>query len=570
MRNQGAPSSKGSGLKPSRSQWLLALAGYAACAAAILSPQHVANLVLPQADLAYHLNWTTEFAEGLAQGVWYPRWLPEEKLGLGDPTFLYYPPLYSYAVAGVRALVDDTWAAMRAVEFIAAVLAGFGMFMLCRRWVGGRMAFAAGLMVQFSPMVVGLLYSFNARPWFTGVAPGVLVLYCVLTPGRRLWDPRLSLAAALLTATHVLSAFALLLCLPLAYAFEERRIRLLASYAMSAGFGLALVAVYLLPALANTSLVSPAAWDAGVLDWHGAFAFPAITSRVFPLRWFGYQWIVPLAMLASVGAVGLYLRRVPDGSRSERQRLAGLAAVCCMALVLASEASYPLWAILPPLQRMQFPYRFLSVVAIVLPAALIPCLARVLALEQRSFWRWTLGAAIAVQFAVSGMILFRTVRDSQPIGSFIQTNVEAPHVGAPEYLPAQAGPQWREWAKSGGFAAEAAKAGIAILAKERGSGGYSWRLSCASQAEIRFPVFAFPAWRLSRNGVDLAYAVDRQTGLIQVKLPAGTQDLRLEWQGAPWEDAGRVISAAALAVLLMGLAGRLYWRRSSGDAEADL
>jgi hypothetical protein len=234
-----------------------------------------------------------------------------------------------------------------------------------------------------------------------------------------------------------------------------------------------------------------------------------------------------------------------------------------MALVLASEASYPLWAILPPLQRMQFPYRFLYVVAIVLPAALIPCLARVLALEQRPFWRWILGAAIAVQFGVSGMIVLRAARDSQPIGRFMQTTVGAPHLGAPEYLPAQAGPQWREWARTGGFATEAAKAGIVILAEERGSGGYSWRLSCVSQAEIRLPVFAFPAWRLSMNGVESAYQIDRRTGLIQVTLPAGTQDLRLEWQGAPLEDAGRVISAAALAVLLMGLAGRLYWRRGS-------
>ncbi len=541
-----------------KNEWLILLA-FALCSACLLAPQHAGGRVLPQADLAYHLHWAQGFADALASGSWYPRWLPDEKLGLGDPTFLYYPPLYYYAVAAVLPIAGTVWHSMRMVEWAACTLAAWIIYTLCHSLCGPRLGFVAGLALLASPMLIGLVYSFNARPWFVSSAAAAFLLSSAWAPPRRLLDVRLAAATALMAATHVLAAFAMLLCLPFLYIFESAPGGRLLRYAISTGAGLALAAAYLLPALANLDLVTPVAWREGVLDWHGAFAFPAFASRVFPVRWFGYQWVVPAALLAAAAVAAACLRRSGGSRDPEWRRLAGGVAACAAALFLASEASYPLWAILPPLQKVQFPYRFLFVCAIILPAVLAPLLARCARLSCPVRWRLALWAGLAIPVACSALILWRTLPDTSSIRSFQERLAGKPHAGAPEYLPAVAGPRWRDWALQGALRSEASLRGVSVHSETRSSHLYRWRFSADAPALLRLPVFAFPSWKLTVNGTPQPCNADPETGLVQVRLPSGLSEARLEWTGAPWERAGFGISALAAFLLVSASA----WRRCS-------
>ncbi len=51
-------------------------------------------------DSIVHLNWLSQFPKLFADGVFYPRWLPESYLGFGAPVFYFYPPLV-YWVGGI-------------------------------------------------------------------------------------------------------------------------------------------------------------------------------------------------------------------------------------------------------------------------------------------------------------------------------------------------------------------------------------------------------------------------------------------------------------------------------------
>ena len=67
-------------------------------AAAVLHFPHYGSFVGDiTPDFYLHYNWAKEFAENFALGNPYPRWTFHARLGLGEPTFIFYAPLYYYA-----------------------------------------------------------------------------------------------------------------------------------------------------------------------------------------------------------------------------------------------------------------------------------------------------------------------------------------------------------------------------------------------------------------------------------------------------------------------------------------
>ena len=181
----------------------------------ILLPQNVFNLAARQGDLVLHYTWSEQFARALHQGDLYPRWLPDEKLGLGDPTFVYYPPLYSALVAIVSFTGIGIWNSMKVVELCALWLAGVFAYRLLRRSLSMSWALAGAATLQASPFLMGLLCDFNARPWYLATPLFLAALfYAGDEEPRRVVDVRLALAFCLLVLAHVLTAFMALLCIP--------------------------------------------------------------------------------------------------------------------------------------------------------------------------------------------------------------------------------------------------------------------------------------------------------------------------------------------------------------------
>lgn len=63
-------------------------------------------------DSQYHYLWAAQFAESLAAGIGYPRWLPDVNGGLGNPTFVFYSPLLYYVAAApgrFAPVVEPPW-----------------------------------------------------------------------------------------------------------------------------------------------------------------------------------------------------------------------------------------------------------------------------------------------------------------------------------------------------------------------------------------------------------------------------------------------------------------------------
>ncbi|MFI5201583.1 MAG: hypothetical protein ACHQNE_04300, partial [Candidatus Kapaibacterium sp.] len=104
-------------------------------------------------DAYVHLNWLYQFTRLSAQGVSYPRWLPDSFGGFGAPTFYFYPPLVYWIASIVHLLgIHSPSVLYHIIQLI------FSFFSLCTSYLLIRQFHVAKL-----PALIGaLVYSFLA------------------------------------------------------------------------------------------------------------------------------------------------------------------------------------------------------------------------------------------------------------------------------------------------------------------------------------------------------------------------------------------------------------------------
>jgi hypothetical protein len=520
-------------------------------AAAVLAPQNLFNRVSAQSDIVLHYTWSEQFARSLHQGHLYPRWLPDEKLGLGDPTFVHYPPLYSALVALVSFTGIGIWNSMKMVELCALWLAGLFAYRLLRRWLPPGWALAGAATLQISPFLAALVTNFNARPWFIAT-PVFLAALLFALDEERVLDLRLATAFFLLVLTHILTALMAAICIP-ALAFRAPRewsaepsvrIRGLARIAISAAAGILLAGFYLVPALLGIPNVSPRNWENGVLDWHGAFVFPLWTARHFPVRWFAFQWIVPAAALAITAALAMHAWTLRKELSPRAGAIFGMTWICLLSLFLSCELSYPVWMLSHTLQRIQFPYRFTYV------QMLCGILGGCLCVGYGRVWTRRLAFAIPVVLSLllTPVVLRRNLTEQMP--DYVQSQIACGIHGAPEYLPAHAPDDWSRFARSGGIAVECAVRDLACHEIATSMVSRSWRIRSARDVDLDLPVFFYPAWKLRVDGAESPARYDPATGLIPVKLRAGDHRVAVLWDSLPYARAGVLCSLVTLLLCL--------------------
>ena len=126
-------------------------------------------------DLPDHLGTTVQVLRGFREGIAYPRWLPDFNDGWGEPTLVFYPPVFYFLAAGLAALLGgDSVGGLFAAVLLFAAVGAAGVFVLVRRTFGvvtGALAalLFAGIPYRFFEIYAGGLYpAFAAAcllPW---------------------------------------------------------------------------------------------------------------------------------------------------------------------------------------------------------------------------------------------------------------------------------------------------------------------------------------------------------------------------------------------------------------------
>jgi uncharacterized membrane protein len=283
--------------------------------------------------------WTDQFKDELARGYLYPRWLPLANGGTGSPTFYFYPPLAFY-VSGLLGLLGlSTYAAVIGCFAIGLVASGYAMLAWLR---GTKHALIGTLLFMTAPYHALDFYGRGAQGEFLGIAL-IPLIALGLRSAEKQRPVMLAFAYAALILTHLPLALLTSLFLIVPYCLWQREVR---PYALPLAVGLALSAIYLVPALAlNDYRRTDLLWGPQFQPENWSLFFPHDGPVPGMRKAFAailLEAIVPIAVLWF----------------ARQKQMAGYAAVCC---AIAAGIVPAIWT-LPILREVQFPFRMMPLI----------------------------------------------------------------------------------------------------------------------------------------------------------------------------------------------------------------
>ena len=544
-----------------------------------------------------HARWAKQFATQFWQGDWYPRWFTDVNGGFGGPSGFFYPPLTNYVSAlfwpFMAARDPGGWLVAGYAIVVGQILSGITSYLWLRSIGRPGAALLGALIYAIAPYHLATdVYQrgASAESWVFVWFPLVLLSAEGLLGHSKWAFP----GAAVSYGLAVLSHPTVSLCfapIPVIYVFcfSQRKYRARATALMTAalGLGLALNAVYLLPAIMDQDkayvawqtighgdLQNQWLWQDGhELAEMARYLYGTVAGTEYPIYWESLLkmrfLVVTLAMLAAIAALFPVARWFEKAARLRRIALFyGVIAV--LSLFFMTKFSSLIWRMAPFMKFLQFPFRLN--VLLVLSVAALAAVAAPHLLEPRArivvLFLSVVGVGwLGLDVVASGQVfsVWRTVTPDrmEQIRQLVRTQIDYPTMWPrPANLTAL-----ENFAAFDRFVAmhPPKMARLEALSTGQVSGTAqveSWqprravlKIEATRDSQLTLNHFYYAGWqgRIGGAGTKLM-ASPSPAGLIQLDVPKGEYDLIVELPKDGAERAGTMISLVALA-LLGGAAG---------------
>ncbi len=519
-----------------------------------LLPVSVLYVGRPGDDAMFHMSSWMEMATGWRAGVVLPAWATGANFGLGEPRFMFYPPLTIVLGAALR-MVLPAVAVPGVMVWLVLMVSGWAMLALAGEVLPAEDRGRAAMLyvTSYYLLIVALLRFAIGELMAAALLPWVVLYFLRAMRSRNEWRgvvrDMAGLAVALagmwlsdvpasLAAFYALAAAALVECV------RRREAKPLLMLVAAETLAVGLSGCYLVPAMLErgkigaTNLLNHSVVE--FMLWHQPLKglTPAMT---YPL----WGWVLAGAAVAMM--LGVRARVKPGTTEAvEREVHRGqmwvLGLIAGAALLFQVPPSLPLWRTLPQMGFVQFPYRFDGVLGCVLP---VMCLLMV---RGRGGRRWMYAAwGMFFVFVLGTKVMQqRTGRGGTTFAGMVQ-QVGLGYGGCPEFttkgMPL-AGNHGAEWIGSLG----ACVSTVRVWAPERRVFTSAGSEECAYRVGLRF----YPDWRLWVDGREDAGIAAAADGLTTVTVPAGTHVVELRYVRPVWMEA---VGAGVSGVALLAVTG---------------
>ena len=501
-------------------------------------------------DMEFHLYSWLEVLGQWKHGILYPRWAELAHFGYGEPRFLFYPPA-SWALGAALSAVFPWTVASCIYIWLVLVAAGTAMFVLARRWLHRRDAMFAAVLYAVNPYHLVIVYWRSAFAELLASCLVPLLLLFVLKAvdaGKENWKQAvvplaLVLAAAWLTnapaAVMIHYSLALLLVF---FAWRQRSARLLIVGAGAVVLGACLAAFYLLPAIYEQRWIDIAqAVSQGsrpgdnFLFVHTSDADHDAFNRI--VTWLAV-WEIAVVCAAAWAA-----RQWRETRRGLWDALLAWAIPCSLLMFPITSV---LWRVLPKLQFMQFPWRWLLCLSMIFTVFVTISVTSEI---RRQWWR----AAVCTVSILVIVMAWRHAQapwwdkadDLREMQDNMVTGVG--YEGVEEYTPVGADPASVDKDARNVTVAGAAHAAIRVQRWDAESRSFTAEMSAADQLAVK--LFRYPAWRVEVNGSVVETAARAETGQMLVPVSAGMNRVEIQFMRT-WDRAvGGWISIFTLTVV---------------------
>jgi len=519
-------------------------------------------------DFEFHVASWLDVAYQWRHGVLFPRWTFWTNYGFGEPRYIFYPPLSWILGAALTVIAPISWVPA-AFILLTQTFAGAAAYALLRRLTTPRGACFGAAFYAINPYAILLSYvrsdfaeqlacaifpllllaALRLAGLLDGEHPGLPSIPSFAIPFAAVW---LCNAPAGVMASYSMT----LLFAVAAVSKRSWKIFLRSTAALALGFGLS--TFYLLPAAYEERWVNIGqALSSGLLPFQN-FLFTNIDDVEH--TWFNWVSSIAAVVLILFAALATLASRKfaretsasPSAKRTWRILL--LLGVACTVLMLRPTVF--LWNILPQLRYIQFPWRWMSFLAV------ICCCFLAAVVERRRGWlAFVLVVALSIPLAVflgentwwdpdemptqqaavvSGKG-FEGVDEYDPLGDdHLDLASQAPLAVA---LAAHANPASRAQPLP-------AKIDVKLWLPEK----KELVVDSPEPARVALRLLDYPAWRVTVNGRGVTPVRTRGVDQMFVPISAGISEIEIRFVRTPDRSAG--IAVSVLCCLLgIGLLG---------------
>lgn len=484
------------------------------------------------------------------------RWVPDMGYGNGYPLFNYYN-VFPYYFGAIFSFIFGFIGSAKLLFLIAAILAPVSMYILASELFGVYPGLFSAVLYMFAPYRALDLYVRGALSESFALSIIPLIFYFslkILKENSRKNILFLSISFAAFLTSHTILAvlFMPLLLFFFLITYWRRRLNLIKSLIFSLALGLGLAAFFVIPAFFEKNLVQIDNLTRLDLDFRAHFAtfpqlfldsswgygasFPGAGDTIsFQIGW-PYWFLAFLSIPAIIffrkknkGRVILYL---------------GILSFFIFSIFMTHNKSAFIWENIGILRFTQFPWRFLSVT--IFTASL---LGGFLIYSLKESWR-----KITVLFLLAVVVLinwnfFRPkefyfdLKDSEKLSEILwETQQKASIL---DYLPVGA-VEPREAASNTPIIISG-EAKIEYF--QNRSNSWELKIDVKSSAQLIFPVFDFPIWRVFEGEKEIKHSKD-DLGRITIKLEPGKHLISAKFTDTLTRTISNMISLISICIVL--------------------
>ena len=520
-------------------------------------------------DFEFHAASWLDVAYQWKHGVLFPRWTVWTNYGFGEPRYIFYPPLSWMLGAALSLVLPISWVPF-AFIILTQTLAGMSAFFLLRRLVGSTPAYLGAVFYAVNPYALLVTYIRSDFAEQLACALFPLVLLATLCLAGLLQDEKpklsalpkfaLSFAAVWLcnAPAGVIASYSVAFLFAWAvFAQRSLRVAIRAVCGLALGFGLA--GFYLVPAAYEQRWVNIGqALASGLLPSEN-FLFTQIADPEH--TWFNWiSSICALALILLAGITALSSRRFSNNtalSNTLKPPWGALLLLGSLATLMMLRLTAPFWSLLPKMRFVQFPWRWMSIMAVVC------CCFLAAAIERRRGWLWFVLVAVLC-FPLGYFLKQNTWWDPDEMSTqraAITTGMG--YEGVDEYDPL--GDDHMDLPKHAQLAtifpgeatdSPAALPNTKIQIEQWDTTNHKISVDSSAPARVALRLLNYPVWQVTVNGERVAPEKPDDLELILVPVAAGKSEIQVRFVRTADQTAGIGLSIFSLLISAGLLASR--------------
>jgi hypothetical protein len=547
-------------------------------------------------DFDFHLlNWM-EAARQFTHGNLHPHWAYTAAWNAGEPRFVFYPPL-SWTLGAILTLIFPITATPILYTWLALTASGLALHRLARAFAPPTAALLAAILYTVNPYMLFTAYERTAYAELLAAAFIPLLLHAILR--ERVTIPGVAIPIALLWLTNapaaVMSCYALALLTLIRLAKPSSLRKEIAINSISGTIlGLALAAFYIVPAayerrfvqIAMAIIPNMCIQDNFLFHHTGDLAHDQVLHTASILA------IILLTLTSAAIAISLTQSNKknrltnpvekalppfsdpsnfdPSKAMSSRSECSGvespphfagttatpaaslnlyisLAILTAAIALLLTPLTAIIWNHAPELAFLQFPWRFLAILAAVFGLSVAQAFARV---HLRPTTRTLIAIALAATLTYPAYTFFQSC-DEEDAPTALQALFQSHQGTVPtdEYTPTTADNDSLS-PKDPPFWLSPDPNAKAPSNTQPSPTPPDITINAPIAEDLILNLRDYPSWHISLNGSVDSTREQRDDGLITFPIPAGPSTITITYAHTLDQTIGYTISLLALASLL--------------------